>query len=281
MMKIWAFILLLSIASLLYAHFLQNYLFMRPCEQCVYLRFAMCVMVLGAIFGLFGDVISKKWLKFSPQSLNKLNIQNKKTTTNSHKTPNLKSQNFQNSSQNSSLNSQNLNPKNSYENSQNFRQIPRKNFSYFLTKFCQILAILLSFFGIYLGFKHAFLLNKIHAALKNNNPFGVSGCSQSPHFPLSLPLDELIPSFFAPNGACGMDAPFVPSKANLSTLQSLFLGTFEQNFTDGLYSNGWYLVPKFEFLNMANACALIFGAFAVLLMLKFALYIKHNFYQNL
>lgn len=281
-MKTWAFILIIAAFSLLYAHFLQEFLFMRPCEQCVYLRFAMCVMILGSIFGLLGEFLGRKALNLSilksehlglnSQNLNAQNVEFSDLNENS---PLLKAQNlhgdFKANFKNQSLSE---NPaKNQVLNSS---QKLGLNFA----KFLQILAFLMSFWGIYLGFKHAFLLNQIHAALKSGDPFGVSGCSQTPHFPLSLPLDKLAPSFFAPNGACGLDVPFVPEGADLSALQSLFLGTLAQNFTDGLYSNGWYLVPSLEFINMATACALIFGLFAVILVVKFVLFVRRILKPN-
>lgn len=227
---------------------------MRPCEQCVYLRFAMCVMILGSIFGLLGEFLGRKALN--------LGI--------------LKSENLGLNSQNLNAQNSNLSENQALNSSQNLGSNPAQIFA----KFLQILAFLMSFWGVYLGFKHAFLLDQIHAALKSGDPFGVSGCSQTPHFPLSLPLDKLAPSFFAPNGACGLDAPFVPEGADLSALQSLFLGTLTQNFTDGFYSNGWYLVPSLEFINMATACALIFGLFAVILVVKFVLFVRCNLKPN-
>ena len=49
----WLFIALLSIFSVLVAHFvLQVWLFMPPCENCVYIRYAFCVVFLGAVLAL-------------------------------------------------------------------------------------------------------------------------------------------------------------------------------------------------------------------------------------
>lgn len=318
-MKTWAFILIIAAFSLLYAHFLQEFLFMRPCEQCVYLRFAMCVMILGSIFGLLGEFFGRKALNLgvlksenlglNSQNLNtqnsnlseSLNTQNAKfsenlNTKNLEFSKNLNAQNaeFSDLNENSPLSkTQNLHGDfNAKFKNQSLSENPAKNqalnssqnlgsnFAQIFAKFLQILAFLTSFWGVYLGFKHAFLLNQIHAALKSGDPFGVSGCSQTPHFPLSLPLDKLAPSFFTPNGACGLDAPFVPEGADLNALQSLFLGTLTQNFTDGFYSNGWYLVPSLEFINMATACALIFGLFAVILVVKFTLFARRNLKPN-
>lgn len=47
--KIWLFLVLFTLLPVLIAHyFLQNYLFMRPCEQCVYIRFDMLLVSFGA-----------------------------------------------------------------------------------------------------------------------------------------------------------------------------------------------------------------------------------------
>ncbi len=59
--KIWLFLMLFTLVPVLIAHyFLQNYLYMRPCEQCVYIRFDMLLVSFGAFLGF---VSSKKLLK--------------------------------------------------------------------------------------------------------------------------------------------------------------------------------------------------------------------------
>ncbi len=199
MLKIWLFIAVSSLVLLGYAHFLQHYLFLKPCEQCVYLRFALLVMAFSGLFGILSLNFSQK---FS-----------------------------------------------------------------ILKNVAQIFAYILGFWGVFLGVKHALRLDSLHTALKDGNPFGVSGCSQTPHFPFGLPLDRWLASFFKPDGVCGLDKPFVSAEKalDLSPLQAFFVGTNAQNFTDGLYSKGWYLVPQFEFLTMAQGCLLVFGAFGVIL----------------
>lgn len=202
--SLWLFLCIMSVAMLCYAHFfLQIYLFMRPCEQCVYLRFAICVVACGSLIAL-------------------------------------------------------ISPKN---------------------EFFKAFAYGLCFWGVYLGFKHSFLLQKIHRAFKESNPFGVSGCSHTPHFPFALPLDTIFPSFFRPNGACGLDTPLIPTErsSKLSTLQSFFVGSMENNFTDGFYSKGWYVFPEFEFISMAQACLLAFGVFALGLGVNFCLWGRKKF----
>ena len=208
MLKIWLFIAISSLVLLGYAHFLQVYLFMKPCEQCVYLRFAFFVIAFSGLLGIL-----------SVNFLQKFSI---------------------------------------------------------LRNLTQILAYILGFWGVFLGVKHALALDKLHSALKNADPFGVSGCSQTPHFPFGLPLHSWFGALFEPNGVCGLDTPFVPAEkaTDLSALQALFVGTSEQNFTDGLYSEGWYLVPQAEFLSMAQGCLLVFLVFGVVLLASFLLWGK-------
>lgn len=52
--KIWLFVFGICIFSLALSHFFfQNYLGMRPCEFCVYIRFDMLMIAFGALFGFF------------------------------------------------------------------------------------------------------------------------------------------------------------------------------------------------------------------------------------
>ncbi len=47
----WIYLAIISGFCVFFSHyFFQKYLFMLPCEQCVYVRFALCVIALGAIF---------------------------------------------------------------------------------------------------------------------------------------------------------------------------------------------------------------------------------------
>lgn len=56
----WFVIALISCALVLLAHnVFQVWLFMKPCEQCVYIRFAFLAMVLGCLFPI---VMPKPWL---------------------------------------------------------------------------------------------------------------------------------------------------------------------------------------------------------------------------
>ncbi|EAK0455943.1 disulfide bond formation protein B [Campylobacter upsaliensis] len=178
--KIYYLLFCLCIFCLLLSHtFFQNYLFMRPCEQCVYVRLAFCILILSFIFLLFKPI--------------------------------------------------------------------------------QFLGFTLAFFGIFYGVKASLKLMQMHSALLSNNPF-LASCSTYPRFAFNLPLDRFFPSFFAPTGICALDAPMSPNDVNLSTLQNFFVD---------FYSQGWYLVPKFEFISMAEASLLIFSFILIMIFLFF------------
>ena len=180
--RIYLLILFGSIFCLILSHaFFQNYLFMQPCEQCIYVRFAFCVLILACILLCF--------------------------------------------------------------------------------KFVKFLGFSLAFFGIFCGLKASLKLMQIHAALLSNNPF-LASCSNFPHFAFNIPLDKFFPSLFTITGICGLDAPTPPSDVNLSVTQSFFVE---------LYSQGWYLIPKYHFITMAEASTLIF---ALILLLLFMLFLK-------
>ncbi len=50
---LWALMVFVCLALVFVAHFIfQEYAFMRPCEQCVYIRYAFLVMALGGIIAL-------------------------------------------------------------------------------------------------------------------------------------------------------------------------------------------------------------------------------------
>ena len=199
----WVLMIVVTIGLTFVAHFFfQEYLYMEPCEQCVYIRFDMLVMALGGLIVL-------------------------------------------------------INPKND------------------ILKF---LAYSLAFLGIWLGVEHCLLLNHIHEVVHSENPFGgVDGCREIPLYPFNLPLHELAPEWFMPTGECGMDTPVVPESAydKLNSIQKFFVGT-PPEFSDGLYSNGWYLIPSLEFMNMAISCLIAFLCCFVVLFLMFISYALKN-----
>ncbi|TQR34585.1 protein-disulfide oxidoreductase DsbI [Campylobacter sp. MIT 99-7217] len=191
---IWLFILLLALCMLFIAHgFFQNYLFMRPCEQCVYIRFAVFAIALGAFFAF-------------------------------------------------------LNPKNI---------------------FLKFIAFVLAFYGVIYGIEHALILQKAYEAVLSMNLFGGVTCKEIPSFAFDLALHEWLEDLFKPSGICGFDYPIVPEDANLSTLQEFFVGTKEGNFKNGLYSEGWYLLPSLKFINMPTAVLIILIFIALILLILF------------
>lgn len=60
---LWGLLLFVCVMLVEVAHLVfQEYAFMRPCEQCVYIRFAFCVMGIGAIFAIINP--KNKILRF-------------------------------------------------------------------------------------------------------------------------------------------------------------------------------------------------------------------------
>ncbi|EKD6911819.1 protein-disulfide oxidoreductase DsbI [Campylobacter coli] len=189
----WFIMSIIMISLVLIAHFLfQEYLYIRPCEQCVYIRLDMLIIALGGIIAL-------------------------------------------------------INPKNTI---------------------IKILAYTLAFYGIWLGLEHSLNLNRIHEAISTENPFsGVNGCRDIPLYPFNLPLHERFPSWFKPVGQCGMDFPMVPKSAYLNAFQEFFVGK------NGIYNNGWYLIPSLKFMNMATCCFIAFLCSFILLFIMFVSYV--------
>ena len=184
----WLILAFFAAFLVVFAHAVfQKWLFMEPCEQCVYIRFAFTVVALGT-FVVF----------LSPKSL--------------------------------------------------------------LT---YLLGIALSLYGAFYGLMCSLKLTKIHEAMHSENMdalFGLEGCSTNVHYPLGLPLDTWLPDWFAASGECGIDAPVVPANTVLSSFQSYWIDLYNA-------AGGWYLIPQYEFLNMAQCCAI----FSVLFIAAFVL----------
>ena len=74
------------------------------------------------------------------------------------------------------------------------------------------------------------------------------------HYPApgSPALAQWAPNWFKPTGDCGYDAPIVPDGVTLSSTQQWFVEMYQQ-------SEGWYLLPPWHFMNMAQACMLGVG----------------------
>lgn len=185
---LWLLMMVVMGGLIVLAHsFFQIYLYMAPCEQCVYIRFAMFVMVFGGLIAA-------------------------------------------------------INPKNIV---------------------LKLIGCIAAFYGSIIGMKFSVKLNGIHFAVHNPDPdalFGVQGCSTEPTFPFDLPLASWAPDWFKPTGDCGYDAPVVPDGVSLSSMQKWFIDLYQQ-------SEGWYLIPPWHFMNMAQACLLAFGTCFILLVI--------------
>lgn len=120
----------------------------------------------------------------------------------------------------------------------------------------KVIGYMFAFFGGIKGVVFSLRLDKIHQLARSDNPFGMQGCSIEPAFPFGLPLDKWLPGWFKPVGDCGFDNPIVPHDAILGGVQKFFI-----NF----YADGWYLWPPNHFLNMAQVCLIILGAFLLIL----------------
>lgn len=191
---LWLLMVVAMAGLIVLAHsFFQVYLYMAPCEQCVYIRFAMFVIVAGGVIAT-------------------------------------------------------INPKN------------------ILLKLTGCVA---AFYGTITGMMYSLKLNKIHYAVHNPDPdalFGVQGCSTEPTYPFNLPLASWAPEWFKPTGDCGYDAPVVPDGVTLSPVQQWFVEMYQQ-------SEGWYLIPPWHFMNMAQACLLAFGLCFIILVMMTAAWI--------
>lgn len=119
----------------------------------------------------------------------------------------------------------------------------------------------ITIYGLIFTVNCSLLLIRIHHAVHSDDPtamFGLQGCSTEAHYPFGLPLAEWAPAWFQPTGDCGYDAPVVPAGAQLDPLQAWFIG-FYQSY------DGWYLIPQWKFLSMAECCLIASAVVAVLL----------------
>jgi disulfide bond formation protein DsbB len=121
---------------------------------------------------------------------------------------------------------------------------------------CKVIGYILAFWGGIEGVVFCLRLDKVHQAARTDYPFGIQGCSIEPTFALGLPLDKWLPGWFKPTGDCGLDNPIVPHGVILDGLQKFFVD---------FYADGWYLWPPSHFMNMAQVCMIILGAFLLIL----------------
>lgn len=127
-----------------------------------------------------------------------------------------------------------------------------------LPKKAKIIAYLLTLYGVGYGIFVSYELIKIKNSIISGDIFGMAGCKMLPSFHFNLPLHEWWSDMFEPKALCGFDEPQVPFDANLSALQG---------YLTQLYSSGWYLVPQYEFLNLAHCAIIIFTLILVLCFL--------------
>ena len=186
----WILFGVTSIILVLLAHYLfQGWLYMLPCEQCVYIRYGNIVMAIGAF------LIT-------------------------------------------------INPKQAL---------------------LKIAGIGVFLYGLIYTMICSWKLMGIHDAVHSDDPmamFGMQGCSTEPTYHFGLPLDKWAPDWFKQTGDCGYDNSDVPMGTVLSPLQESIINMYND-------AGGWYLVPPYKFMSMAQCCELAFGV-ALLLILALA-----------
>ena len=184
----WVLIIVLSCSLVVLAHnVFQVWLYMKPCEQCVYIRFGFLVIALGAL------VVC-------------------------------------------------INPKNLA---------------------VRLFGSAIAIYGCIYGLMCSMKLSSIHHAIHGDDMeavFGMQGCSLEPHYPLGLPLEKWAPDWFLPTGDCGYDTAVVPDGTVLSDAQRFLIDMYNS-------SDGWYLVPAWKFMSMAQCCMLAFAVALLLIVL--------------
>lgn len=115
-------------------------------------------------------------------------------------------------------------------------------------------------YGAGYGASASITLMQIKSSLNATNPFGVSGCKLEPSFHFNLPLHQWWSDMFLPKALCGFDAPQPPLGQSFDGLRAYFLQAYER---------GWYLVPKYEFINLAEISLVLFIFILALLVFRF------------
>lgn len=194
----WGIMAVTMIALVLIAHYLfQNWLYMAPCEQCVYIRFGNLVVALGGLIALIDP--KKVWIK--------------------------------------------------------------------------ICGYAVAFYGLIYTSICSLTLIKIHAAVHSDDPsamFGVQGCSTDPSFPFGLPLAQWAPDWFKPTGDCGYDSPMPGEEIELSGFQQYFVDLYQS-------TDGWYLFPQWQFMDMAQCCLLACMVCLLILLAMFLSWLSLSF----
>ena len=187
----WILFGVTSIILVLLAHYLfQGWLYMLPCEQCVYIRYGNLVMALGCVIAM-------------------------------------------------------IDPK---------------------AVWAKLVGFVITIYGLVYTIICSVKLIGIHDAVHSDDPeamFGMQGCSTEPHFPFGLPLEKWAPDWFQPTGDCGYDAPVVPDGVELGALQRWFIELYQSY-------DGWYLIPQWKFMDMAECCMLACVCYAALLLVLLA-----------
>ena len=198
----WLAMAALAVSLVLIAHnVFQVWLYMKPCRQCVYIRFGFLVIAFGA---LFPTIFPKAfWSK--------------------------------------------------------------------------VVALVLGLYGAGYGLMCSIKLSNIHHAVHSDDPealFGMQGCSLEPHYPFSLPLEKWAPDWFLPTGDCGYDTSDVPMDVVLSSAQQWWIDLYSA-------ADGWYLIPPYKFMSMAQCCELGFAVAGLLFVILFAGSVKKHFKKAL
>lgn len=126
----------------------------------------------------------------------------------------------------------------------------------------KLIAYAVTLYGLVYTVICSVTLIRIHHAVHSDDPtamFGLQGCSTQPHYPLGLPLQDLAPDWFLPTGDCGYDAPVVAAGTQLGHLQAWFIELYQSY-------DGWYLIPQWHFLSMAECCLLACAVVALFLL---------------
>lgn len=135
----------------------------------------------------------------------------------------------------------------------------------------KIIGYLGVFVGIFKGVLNCIALNGAYNEVRTLKQINTQSCSASNFSPFQNHISNLAPTWFQASGSCGNDAPAVPVDAKLSVIQNYFID---------LYSDGWYLIPKYHFINMAQFCFIIFCIFFITIGLAFLNWVYKKFLPN-
>lgn len=124
----------------------------------------------------------------------------------------------------------------------------------------RLAAYALIIYGAGYGIIVSLRLINIKDSLNAANPFGASGCKLEPSFHFGLPWHQWCEALFSPKALCGFDAPQPPLGQSFAGLRGYLLEAYEQ---------GWYLLPKYEFMSLTHVSLLLFIFILALLAFRF------------